>query len=132
MKGRTHSNIPVASGLSATFTLTNVQDIGVIAVDTDGNGTSDLTLAPESPYEVAQELKRYVANLNVPILPKLLLIEVGHIEDNLSKGKTKQALKAVRSMQVSVGIGERFRILTPEQRSVINAYLARIAGLLIN
>lgn len=55
---RSHTTIPVTNQLTSNFTLTNVEDIGTIEIDTDGDGTNDVYLPA-----LAQDASAIVADL---------------------------------------------------------------------
>ena len=97
MKERIHTSIPVTPNLAATFTLTHVDAIGAISIDTDGNGIKDVTLTSRTPEQTVNDLRAYIASLDILPLAKLMLLtEVTKIEKHLLKGKAAQALRELR------------------------------------
>jgi pimeloyl-ACP methyl ester carboxylesterase len=131
---RVHTRIPVTEGLTSMFTLTNVEEIDTIWIDSDGNGTNDVTLSPshiKTPLELVQELKTYTSGLSLNRLAKnLLLVRIAVIEQFVKHGKTKPAIMQIDSLKDMLRLYERLKLVPRVQGDVIIGYLDEIRMML--
>lgn len=126
---RTHTQIPVTNNLASTFTFTNVEDIGTIEIDTDGDGTNDTVLSAdtETPQETLHELTTYIRTLTINRFAKAILLTrvyvVGYFFEH---DKTARAQEELQSLTKVVKLYTRFHLLSGTEHNTILGYIEEL------
>lgn len=131
---RIHESISVTPNLTSTFTFTNVEEIGDIPVDTDGDGQIDVTLKPKTAEDVLQELKSYISSFTLNNgLKTALLAHVNNIERTVqAAGQGRKFEAQIASFRLFVQIYHKLGLLSEEESSHIEILIIEFEGLLDN